>query len=33
MQSSPFSPVVPSLFILMSLANGGNLHSRLGDVC
>ena len=28
-QSSPFSPVVPSLFILMNLANGGNLHSRL----
>jgi len=29
-QSSPFSPMVPSLFILMNLATGGNLHSRLG---
>ena len=28
-QCSPFSPRVPSLFILMNLANGGNLHSRL----
>jgi serine/threonine protein kinase len=28
-QSSPFSPLVPSLFILMNLANAGNLHSRL----
>ena len=29
-QQSPFCPMVPSLFILMQLADGGNLHSRLG---
>ena len=29
-QPSPFCPMVPSLFILMQLADGGNLHSRLG---
>ena len=28
--NSPFSPMVPCLFILMEYANAGNLHTRLG---